>query len=97
MLKFNLRHERTELDKEIDAVISQLRELDAASEDYEKVVKNLERLYELKNMNDKRKKVSPDTLAVIIGNLAGIALILGYEQTHVITSKALGFVIKGRV
>ena len=31
------------------------------------------------------------------GNLMGIFLILGYEKANVITSKALGFIIKGRV
>lgn len=97
MIKFNLKKEPTKLDEEIDAVLNQMQSIDATSEDYEKITKNLGKLYELKAMNDKRSKVSPDTLAVILGNLAGIVLILSYEQTHVITSKALGFVIKGRV
>lgn len=97
MIKFNLKKEPTKLDEEIDAVLNQMQSMDATSEDYEKITKNLGKLYELKAMNDKHIKVSPDTLAVILGNLAGIVLILSYEQTHVITSKALGFVIKGRV
>ena len=42
-------------------------------------------------------KVSPDTILIIVGNLAGILLILKYEKLDIITSKALGFVIKGRV
>jgi hypothetical protein len=41
--------------------------------------------------------VSPDTIAVVAGNLLGIILILGYEKADVITTKALGFVLKGRV
>lgn len=48
--------------------------------------------------NELRKKgVSADTKLVVAGNLIGIALILGYERGHVITTKAIGFVLRGRV
>ena len=42
-------------------------------------------------------KISPDTLLVVVGNLAGILLILKFEKLDVIATKAIGFVIKGRV
>jgi hypothetical protein len=32
----------------------------------------------------------------VIGNLTGILLILNYERAHVVTSKAIGFVLKPR-
>jgi hypothetical protein len=48
-----------------------------------------------KELNN-RFGVKPDTLALIAGNLAGIAIILSFEQVNVITSKALGFVAKLR-
>lgn len=38
-----------------------------------------------------------DTLLIVGGNLLGIILILKHEKFDVIASKALGFVIKGRV
>lgn len=45
---------------------------------------------------DKPDRVSKDTLAIIGANLAGIAIIIGYERLNVITSKAIGFVSKLR-
>lgn len=42
-------------------------------------------------------RISPDTIAVVAGNLAGILLILNFEKLGNVTSKALGFVLKGRV
>lgn len=42
-------------------------------------------------------KISPDTLLIVGGNLLGILLILNFEKADIITSKALSFVLKGRV
>ena len=42
-------------------------------------------------------KVSGDTLVIVGANLLGIILILKFEQLDIITTKALSFVIKGRV
>lgn len=43
-----------------------------------------------------RRRISNDTLAIIGANLAGIAIILGYERINIITSKAFGLVSKLR-
>lgn len=40
--------------------------------------------------------ISPDTLAIIAANLAGIGLILSYERFNIVTSKAIGFIQKLR-
>lgn len=42
-------------------------------------------------------KFTPDTLLVVGGNLMGILLILNFERLDIVRSKALGFVLKGRV
>ena len=42
------------------------------------------------------RRVSPDTMAIVAGNLLGIALIVGHERMNVVTSKALGFVLKSK-
>ena len=86
---------RTNLEKEIDEVLRLMTISDRTSEDYELYLDRLEVLYKLKN-GDVKNVVSPDTLAIIAGNLLGIGMILTYERFHVITSKAIGFVIKGR-
>lgn len=40
----------------------------------------------------RRKRVSPETLALIAANLTGILVIVGYERANIIATKAVGFV-----
>ena len=96
MLKLTKKDKRTNLEKEIDRILKEAEYLNPDSEKYSQIAENIERLYKAKSY-EKDSKVSPDTMAVIIGNILGIVLILGYEKTNIITSKALGFVLKGRV
>lgn len=85
----------TKFDEEVDRLMGELAEWPVNSENYQIALESLERLYELKGK--KKFKVSPDTVAVVVGNLAGIVLILNHERLHVVSSKALGFVMRGRV
>lgn len=94
--KFTKKDKRTNLEKEIDRVIEQMSSTEPNTPEYKAISENLEKLYKAK-AHERVRNVSPDTIAVIAGNLLGIGLILGYEKANVITSKALGFVIKGRV
>lgn len=68
---------------------------DIDSETYSKVLRNVERLEALRKKD--RKRLDPNSCLVVAGNLIGILLILGYEQKDFIRSKALGFVLRGRV
>ena len=59
----------------------------------------LDTLLKAKN-DDKSRGVNKELinkLLVVFGNNLGIVLILNYEKMGVVASKALGFVIKGRV
>ena len=82
-----------------EEIISNLNELgvtaERTSDEYGVLLNNVERLEAIRQKN--KKSISPDTVAVVAGNLIGILLILGYEKKDIITSKALGFVLKGRV
>jgi hypothetical protein len=84
------------LDEEIDRVIIDMSMLKADSDEYKNMTDNLEKLYKARS-HTRDSRISPDTLLVVVGNLIGIGIILGYEKAGVITSKALSFVIKGRV
>jgi hypothetical protein len=81
------------LDETIDRVLKKMAENDPDSEEYAAMSDQLTKLYAIKNENRSRR-VSPDTLANIVANLFGIGVIVGYEQKHIITSKALGFIKK---
>ena len=94
--KITKRDKRTNLEREIDAVIEEMSQYSRDSKEYSDIAVNLERLYKAKAC-DRDRRVTPDTIAIIAGNLLGIALIIWHEKADVITSKALGFVLKGRV
>ena len=80
-----------ELEEVIATTTNELHTVTAESPEFDRILNQLERLHRLRD--DSRKgRVSPDTLAMVLGNLAGIGMIVGYERTHVVTSKALGFV-----
>lgn len=51
----------------------------------------------ISNMLTADWKISPDTLLIVGANLLGILLILNHERLDIISTKALGFVIRGRV
>lgn len=83
----------------LDDAIKQLQDhmaiCDGDSEEYATMLNRLERLHKLREKSA-RKKVSPDTLLLVGGNLAGILIIVSYEHGRAITSKALSFAGKLR-
>ena len=96
MKLFTKKDKRTNLEKEIDSVIENLEDLNEDSDEYKKSVESLEKLvniYEKLNSSKKSNWLSKDMIAYLLG----LGLILGFEKANVITTKALGFVVKGRV
>lgn len=68
--------------------------LNESIEHWEVLMRSLEEYEKLSKGN---WNVSPDTLLVVGGNLVGILLILNFEKLDIVRSKAIGFVLKGRV
>ena len=83
---------RNEETKRIDVLIVQNAErmslIEPSSDEYVALMKIQERLTEMKTKN-RRTPVSRDTIAMIAANLAGILIIVIYEQKHVMNSKGL--------
>lgn len=90
-----VREKPSVLDEPIAMVLTQMNECDSDSEEYQKWLTHLERLYRLR-MESHRDRVNLDTWAIVAGNLLGILIIVAYEQKHVMVSKGLGFVIRAR-
>lgn len=88
-------HNKSALEQAIDELLLAMTEITGDSEEYSKMADQLVKLYKLKEI-DAPKRISPDTLAIVLGNLAGIICIVGYERANIVTSKALGFVLKLR-
>jgi len=95
-LKLTKKDRRSKLEKEIDLILDEMRGIEATTSEYLIRLNNLERLHKMNN-EIKNRKVKPDTIAIVMTNLIGIGMILGYERVNIITSKALGFVLRGRV
>lgn len=81
------------LDEILDDALAQLKEIKVSDPNYPAIMGHVHDLYKLKEQNAP-KRVSPDTIAMVVGNLAGVALIVFHEQAHVVSTKALGFVLK---
>lgn len=81
------------LDENIAKLHAELKTQDPETEEYATALNHLTALYAIKNENRSRR-VSPDTMATVIANLVGIGIIVGYERTNIITSKAVGFIKK---
>lgn len=93
-------HEDTDLEKLITKHIESMDGLGSETEDYTAQAANLKVLMEVRQLEDqieKPSRPSADTLALIAGNLAGIALILSFEKANVITSKGLSFIMKPKI
>lgn len=93
MFNFKPSNTRQPIDDTIDELLEDMKGLVADDEAYGVAMNRLERLYAIKQQNA-RQRVSPDTMAIVAGNLAGIILIVGHERAHMVTSRALDFVKK---
>lgn len=96
MFTFLTNRETTTTQDLIDAANAHLLGLDPATSEYNETLDAIDRLHKLHSREKDGRRVSPDTLLLVLGNLAGILLILNYERIGIITSKALGFVLKSR-
>ena len=90
------KDKRSKLEKEIDEAIDVMSVLTKWSDEYRIMADNLEKLMKAQSYDAKRQVIKIETLLTIGGNLAGILLILNYEKLDIVTSKAIGFVLKGR-
>jgi hypothetical protein len=85
--------EPSRLEEAIDDLFQEMKSVNGDSKEYSNMRNQLVELYQLKSI-DAPKQVSPDTKLLVIANLVGILLIVGFEHTGVITSKATTFVKK---
>jgi hypothetical protein len=88
--KFLKTKDQRLLDEEIERLIQRLKNEDPSTKEYAIISDNLRVLCE------SREKKNPgliytDTLLSIGANLIGLILILNFERTGVITSKAMSF------
>jgi hypothetical protein len=94
MLKKN-KDKPSAIDEAIDRVLETMKETEPDSDEYGFLIARLDKLHSIKIAEKvNQNRVSADAVVTIAANLFGIILILGFERAHVVTSKALGFVMK---
>ena len=94
---FNISlHKKTGIDKEIESLLDQMKNMMPDSEEYTKTVKNLEVLVKMTSYK-KSNSISPDAALAAAVNIAGIIMILNFEKLGIVTSKAISFVSKVHV
>lgn len=94
---FTKKDKRTELEKEYDEAVKLLKTNLPGSDNYMAQLEVVERLNKMiMDQEDRKKKVSPDTIVNGSIGLLQIGAILCQETFHNITTKALNFVKKAR-
>ena len=88
------KHQRM-LEQEFEHVFAVLPLHHPDSPEFAKILTSGERIHKMME-TQKPSPMSRETLATIGANLLGILLIIKHEDVNVITSKALGFVIRTR-
>jgi hypothetical protein len=83
------------LEAEIARLLADMTTADRTSKEYLTMTDQLVKLYALKPKKPE-SRVSPDTLAIVAGNFAGILTIVLAEKSSVINSAARAFILKAR-
>lgn len=87
----------TKIRQAIAEMTLKMFEATTKKDEVEKTIVLKSRELDLKvNEASKPDRVSADTWAMVGANLAGILVIVGYERLNVVTSKALGFIMRSR-
>lgn len=93
MLRLFGRKEDSVLDDPIEMVLQKMETAGPESSEYPVYLSELEVLVRLKR-DEKSNRISPDTMAIVLGNLLGILIIVGYEHGHVFGSRAQNFILR---
>lgn len=99
MKLFSKKDRRTELDKEIETLIENMKPIDPSCEAYTAMAENLKTLYEARatEKSAKADHTILNTLLVLGGNLLVVLVTVGYEYAHPAVSKAWGMLIKRKI
>lgn len=80
----------------MDDITVKMHDVEVGSDEYQKLMENLQKLHALKTL-ERRNGVSMDTIAIIVGNLAGLLIIVAYEQRgHIWPRTATSQILKPR-
>lgn len=87
---------KSALDHQIDDVYEKMMKEEVDSHEHATLLKTLTELYKIKK-EQTHDRVDASTKATIVANLAGIVIVMNHERAHVISTKALSFLLKPKV
>jgi uncharacterized Rossmann fold enzyme len=88
--------EATGLELAYEQAVRELLFKQVGTEEYAKTLEHVAKIHGLLR-EEKSRRVSRDTLAVIGANLLGILMIIKHENVNVVTSRAMGLLMQARV
>lgn len=88
--------EETPLEEEIARLTNSLSMVDPTEEEYATIKQHLQDLHAL-SQKEKRKKISGDAMVAAAASIGGILIMVAYEHSHVISSKATNFIHKPKI
>lgn len=86
----------TPLEVAVNRAIRKLNVMETGSEEYEATLAALVKLHKMKE-DEKPESVSKDTMLIVGANLVGILMIISHEHVNVVTSKAIGLLLRPRL
>lgn len=92
---FAQHKEPTKLDEAINEIYREMAGVTADSKEYAAMVKQLKVLHKMKTA-ESSNRVTPDTALIVAANILGIIIIVTHERVAVMTSKALGLLMRLR-
>lgn len=95
-MSFFSKREEEHFDIAVRQLLHTINEIGPEDPDYQTKIEQLDKLTRIKNRSKKSilGRISPDTLAIVVGNLVVTVIIVGYERGNVLTSKALNHTLK---
>lgn len=92
-----LNRDKTTLKDLSDHAIDLADHLDPASDEYSRIIKNLETIEGMRADQRKYTRITPDAILGAGASLGGILAVLHYEQLHPVASKAFGLITKIKI
>ena len=86
------------IDEQIEETLGQMEQYEVGSEEYLSAAKAVEVLCQARSHAKAVafKGVPLETIVAVGANILGLLIVLNYEKTNIITSKAFGWISKGR-
>lgn len=93
-MKLHSKKDSYSIDQEIDRCLNEMRRFQVETDEYRKASANLKVLYEARGVKQP-ETISTEMLVTAGANILGILLVLNFERTGAVISKAFGMIGRG--